>query len=115
MSDVVRDPETGLMWQDTEETNNFTWAEACDYCRKLRLGGYADWRLPHIDELKSLVDDTRSDPAIKPIFRHTRSGGYWSITEVAGDSSLAWFVLFFNGNDNCFGKSNEFYVRCVRE
>ena len=43
------------------------------------------------------------------------SNNYWSSTTNASDSSNAWNVNFGNGNDNWNNKSNNYYVRCVRD
>ncbi len=53
------------------------WADAKQYCEDLVLGGYDDWRLPNIDELETIIDYSRFDPAIDPVF-NCRSGNYWS-------------------------------------
>jgi hypothetical protein len=53
------------------------------------------WRLPTRAELLSLVDDTRSDPAIDTErFPDTKSAAYWTGTPFASDSSYAWIVQF---------------------
>jgi hypothetical protein len=64
---VVNDTKTGLMWQDDAVGSTMTWANAITTCESLTLGGYSDWRLPNIRELKSIVDRTRYNPAISPI------------------------------------------------
>lgn len=53
---VWLDVETGLMW--TKETNigDITWQQASDYCECTDLGNFHNWRLPTIDELKSIDD-----------------------------------------------------------
>jgi hypothetical protein len=53
---VWTDPATGLMW--TRKDNGFAlrWQPAADYCRNLELGGYTDWRLPAIEELKGIFN-----------------------------------------------------------
>ena len=55
------DPATNLTWQDpqkdayTEGDGGLTQPDAIRYCKELVLGGYNDWRLPNIDELRTLV------------------------------------------------------------
>lgn len=55
------DPETNLTWQNpqkdayTTDDGGLTQPDAIRYCEELVLGGYGDWRLPNIDELRTLV------------------------------------------------------------
>jgi hypothetical protein len=58
----VLDRLTGLVWRHPAELDArlFTWEEA------LRLGQGRGWRLPGINELESLVDAERADPALPP-------------------------------------------------
>ncbi len=55
------DPDTALCWQSPQKdafarTNTgLIVAEAANYCDTLALDGYTDWRLPTIDELRSIV------------------------------------------------------------
>jgi hypothetical protein len=54
---IWSDPATGLMW--SRRDNGFQllkWSEAPAYCQLLRLGGFADWRWPTLDELESIND-----------------------------------------------------------
>ncbi|HOW51673.1 MAG TPA: DUF1566 domain-containing protein [bacterium] len=53
--DVVIDENTGLMWQRERAGNSMKHAAAIEYCNDLSLGGYSDWRLPSISELKTLI------------------------------------------------------------
>jgi hypothetical protein len=55
--DVWHDPATGLMWtRNDDRGRGIDWSQAKSYCSNLRLGGYADWRLPEIQELSSIYD-----------------------------------------------------------
>jgi len=44
----------GLQWS-SHSLDIMTWNEAISYCRNLNEDGYSDWRLPNIDELRTLV------------------------------------------------------------
>jgi len=114
---TVTDLNTGLMWQQSDDQNNIyrTWEEAADYCAGRDLGGKTDWRLPTRLELLSIVDYSRTNPAIKTTyFPDCRSFVYWSGTNVAYFANLAWYVNFDFGNDYWNFKVGTFYVRCVR-
>ena len=55
------DPFSGLMWQNKDFCHFNTLDVAISYCQDFQRDGYDDWRLPTIDELRSLIrgcDDT---------------------------------------------------------
>jgi hypothetical protein len=62
---TVVDAEAGLMWQK-ELSPKTDWAAARAYCSGLSYGGYNDWRLPSVEELRRLVDYRRVFPAALP-------------------------------------------------
>ena len=49
------DAKSGLTWQNPPAGEKLEWDEAKKYCDNLNLAGHTDWRLPTIDELRSLV------------------------------------------------------------
>jgi alpha-tubulin suppressor-like RCC1 family protein len=49
------DPESGLCWQQGVGNHIEDRAEAFDYCCRLKLGEHDDWRVPTIEELRTLV------------------------------------------------------------
>jgi hypothetical protein len=53
---VWTDPATGLMWTRKDNGYALRWQPAVEYCRSLQLGGYSDWRLPAIDELRTIYN-----------------------------------------------------------
>ena len=70
---TVTDNVTGLMWQQSPDTDGdgdidaedkLTYDEAIARAEALNLGGHSDWRLPTIKELYSLIDFNGSDPSI---------------------------------------------------
>jgi len=69
---TVSDNITGLMWQQSPDTDQdtridaydkLTFAEEQTYCGNLDLAGYTDWRLPDIKQLYSLIDLSGTDPS----------------------------------------------------
>jgi hypothetical protein len=66
---TVLDTRTNLMWASKDNDpglfNQTTWDKAKNYCENYRGGGYTDWRMPTLDELKGLYD-----PLIKGYRRH---------------------------------------------
>ena len=69
---TVTDNVTGLMWQQSPDTNGdgeidaadkLTFEEAVDEAGAQTTGGYADWRLPTIKELYSLILFSGVDPS----------------------------------------------------
>lgn len=115
--DTVTDKATGLMWQKLE-VYAMNWKETLDYCEKLDLAGYDDWRLPNVKELQSIVDYEKSGPPyIDEIFEDDLSFAYWSSTTYAGNTDTAWRVHFKYGDIYYYDKSDPphlFYVRAVR-
>jgi len=113
---TVTDTSSSLIWQQATAPNTYNWDQAISYCSGLSLAGYTDWRLPTLDELRTLVDSTQNDP---PKINHmffpgTVSSFYWSSITYAYSTTSAWGVNFLYGNDLMPNKSNSLYVRAVR-
>ena len=113
---IVRDTATKLEWQDDVLGNSMAWEAAITQCEVLILGGHSDWRLPNINELKSIVDRSKFDPAIVTGFINTSSSFYWSSNTYESSRSYAWDVGFYGGRVYYSGyKEYDGYVRCVRD
>jgi len=115
--EVVTDRRLSLMWQDNSaaKSTKKKWKSAKNYCKNLSFRGYSDWRLPSYDELLTIVDYDRHDPAIMPSFKNVSTSGlYWSSSVYVSSTKYAWVVSFRHGHTNYRGKAYEFYVRCVR-
>ena len=112
---IVTDAVTGLQWQDDAVDSSMRWGNAITYCESLDLGGHNNWRLPNINELKSIIDRSKENPAIVDGFENINSSNYWSSTTVKNDQKNAWIVLFSKGYVRRKGKGGGAYVKCVRE
>lgn len=71
----VIDPSTRLMWAARDNGSDINWNDAKRYCETYRGGGYSDWRMPTVAELKSLC---YSDATLK------------GITMTGGESPFVW-------------------------
>ena len=126
---TVIDTATGLIWQkcsmgQTWDDSNgcsgsvaiYTWQAAQLACRHSSWAGYDNWRLPEQNELQSIVDGGRYDPAIdQTFFPNTLSSCYWSSSLYSYIDNYAWLINFYNGDDSYVSRiSNNFYVRAVR-
>jgi len=131
--EVVLDTNTSLVWQDNIivskqwitienwlagkyfDTSGDT---ATTYCENLALGGYADWRLPSVDELKSIslpfpYRSEQSNPTLA-FDNYIFASYYWSSTTYANGRYAAWIVNFNYGNQGNNNKYDFNNVRCVR-
>ena len=108
---TVTDTKTGLMWVKDTTPGVFTWLKAIEYCEGLGDG----WRLPTIEELISIVDYSRIDPAIDSVFFNAQSSDYWSSTTNAYDPGYAWYVdVYYGYVSYAYKSSSSNYVRAVR-
>lgn len=114
--ETILDNLTGLIWQREASEGTFTLESAIDFCDNLDLAGISDWRLPHIQELRSIVDRTTSNPALDTTaFSALDTEFFWSNTSVIGSSGFFnWAIVFATGFDNDVPNTNALRVRCVR-
>lgn len=123
---TVIDIYTGLIWMRCArgqtwdgkncqgEARVYTWDEAM----KLRhtFAGHDDWRLPNIDELKTIIDKSQGNPTIdSAAFPNTPLTSFWSTSPSAGGSNDAWGVTFYGGVAYSDKIGNSFGVRFVRD
>ena len=135
---VWLDEETGLMWQvkidASEEHGRLPWNDIFKYCdnkNKENFAGFNDWRIPTIDELKTLVTNVShpncygydEESFIKKPLLYSMSmkyGRFWSATSNSEDYNFAYGVNFNRKRENSQskkGKKEKYktrYVRCVR-
>ncbi|TDO99937.1 PKD domain-containing protein [Marinomonas balearica] len=80
------------------------------------LCGASDWRMPKKDELRSIVDYSRYNPAIdSDYFPNTHSSMYWSGSPFAFISRNAWNVYFNYGYGSTNYRDRDGHVRLVRD
>lgn len=111
---TVTDKLTGLIWtKDARSPGpalcspgvNKSWAAALSHIACLNSNvylGFSDWRMPNINEMKSLVDATRSNPSISSEHPFTNvldqiTNHYWSSTTMTGSPGYAFDIFMETG------------------
>ena len=132
----------GNMWS-SKSSDTMYWDDAFSYCNGLNECGYSDWKLPNINDLRTLIKNCPGSQAggqcaiSDPVHladsdwsnycycEKTNSGYYsklgdndnvwlWSSSVLSDNSDYAWYVRFGSGYVDRRHKGNDIYVRCVR-
>ena len=120
---IVVDNNTGLQWQQTiSEGIYYSEAEADKYCAELSYGGHDDWRLPTIQELASIIDNSRVAPSMDTDYfpdSNVSDGNqgfyFWTSSHyTCEDNNYTWIISFNFGGIYERQKSSRNFVRCVR-
>jgi hypothetical protein len=148
--DLVTDTKTGIMWMRCSLGQNwdgstcqgdaatYTWNKAMSVTNNFSYAGYNDWRLPKVQELKTLVYCSGGQPTewneaintieydgclvnydsptvIQDVFPNTPATWEWSSTPNDTDTNRAWAVNFGKGSAPRNGdKTGAVPVRLVR-
>ncbi len=122
---TVTHQRTGLIWQRCLVGQQWS-GSGCDGSPQFhtfeqalsagsRVAGEHEWRLPSITELYSIVDQSRSEPAILPeIFPQDPGERIWSSSPNASAPTTAWAVDFGLGSTGSFNGGNGYGVRLVQ-
>ena len=124
---TVSDKHTGLIWMRcslgqtwngttcTGDAVEYTWQQGLQEAEIYNFAGSSAWRLPNVNELKSLVDEVCYDPAINiVVFPATSASYFWTSSPSLYRPDNAMFVHFRYGGVNATYKSQSYNVRLVR-
>jgi len=113
---VFVDKSTSLIWQDHQDNRelSITYYQSQDYCEKLVIGKYTDFRMPTLVELQSIVDYKNYKPAIKKGFDYVSDEYYWSTTPFAGEKKVVWLIHFKKGERTVKDMHYDRHIRCVQ-
>ena len=129
-----------LIWSD-RSLNKMNWETAKKYCEDLSEGGFDDWRLPTISELKTTIQNCKSGGSSCEVSdsclsrscyssncycnEKSNNGSYysklgdsdivlWSSSTQSDNPRNAWYVIVRIGDVYYYDKSDKMFVRCVR-
>ena len=111
MAEVQQGAEYSRLFRTATDLN---WQGALQYCRNLTLAGKS-WRLPSVNELKSIVDYSKYNPAINTaFFPNTQADHYWSSSTYVSNAGTRGSSISAtaSGNDD---KTTIGSVRCVAD
>jgi hypothetical protein len=127
---TVVDVKTSLQWMrfslgqtwngktNIAEAKRYTWQEALnaadDFNQAGGFAGYQDWRVPSIDELKTLVEKGKKPAINHAMFPATPLSLFWSSTSTVNVNQSAWALYFYGGSAYWYGKTSYYYLRLVR-
>ncbi|WP_324172832.1 DUF1566 domain-containing protein [Sulfurimonas sp.] len=113
---IFVDKSTSLVWQDHQDNYklSITYYQSQEYCSKLVIGKYNNFRMPTLRELQSIVDYKKFDPAIKKGFDYVSNEYYWSTTPFADDNKIVWLINFKKGERTVKDMHYDRHIRCVQ-
>lgn len=107
---TVTDTRTGLMWMRFAEGQDWVNGHCEGEAKRLSLdqakalsrdfAGYHDWRLPTIDELQSIIEKSRSNPAFDPVTFpgfEKENPNFWTSSSFSEGQLGNWCVSFYFG------------------
>ena len=122
----ITDTLTGLMWESKPSSTTYSWTNAIANVESMNtapsapgynLCGFTDWRLPNINELRSLINYGQASPDAwlnTQGFSNVQHSHYWSSSVYASSKGYAWYVSFNDGSMSGRSTSNSYYVWPVR-
>jgi hypothetical protein len=118
---TISDNLTGLMWTKSFGLTYVSWQNALNRIAGMNDGtysnyGYTDWRLPNINEIRSVMDLGQAYPALPSNYPFSGIGNCqtWSSTTFASDSTNAWAPNLWYGEKYYDAKGYSKYIWAVR-
>jgi hypothetical protein len=120
---MIADGATGLVWEKGGSGRPLSYGDALARVNEMsvqRFGGYADWRLPTLEEAASLLAPPEGPPGtdaagrvhIDPVFDFAGAPFVWTADNAA--DGRRWVVYYGEGKLGLEQENYNAYVRAVR-
>jgi Protein of unknown function (DUF1566) len=108
---AVLDRETGLVWERTP-AGNAAWSDALASCHERRVSNRFGWRLPSVEELATLLDQTQQNPPLPAghPFQGVLGGFFWTASTDETNSALKYGIDL-----NLFGSVTSFTASALAQ
>jgi hypothetical protein len=116
---TVTDSITGFMWEKGGSDQPVKYGDGLAYVHRLneaKLGGYSDWRVPKIQELRSLIVDASLDGLmVDPVFDR-KVTSCWSSTEYFVSNRTHYAGIDFRDGTTLTRSehADSYHIRAVR-
>lgn len=117
---TITDNAASLMWiEDALDSaiNMITriWEDQIDHIEALDYAGHADWRMPNVHEMQSLLDYTQSEVTINPLILNAQTGHWWTSTTDPDDETRVIFFEVAFAYPDFANKTHSLKSLCVRD
>ena len=90
------------------------WNVLVSHVNSESLCGFNDWRVPDIEELRSIVDHSRASPSIDIDYFPNSISSFWSASPAVHGANSAWGISLSQGVDWGYSRDAIHVVRLVR-
>ncbi len=112
---ICQDSKTGIMWQINKSRSFKESEKAINYANTLDLGGFSDWRLPTMDELKYLKVEIYDKKKNGDCKLKRPASKYWADATNGGIKPGKLEASGECGGGYKFAEKSKGYVRAVRQ
>jgi len=113
----VLDESTKLVWMDNIDVVRVQMShkKAVPYCENLSFAGKSTWRIPTLDEFKTIVDKSNEKTYINEAFKYNVPTGYWALkAHIRTFWFYADYMNFVSGTGYYDNRNKDKFIRCVR-
>jgi len=113
----VLDESTKLVWMDNIDVVRVQMShkKAVPYCENLSYAGKSTWRIPTLDEFKTIVDKSNEKTYINKAFKYNVPTGYWALkAHIRTFWFYADYMNFVSGTGYYDNRNKDKFIRCVR-